>query len=89
MPPRADEWDRTLRHIGLEDFGKSLEKAARAIFPNDNKSKYSKVYVLLIRWETQDPKLLVEREIAELRRVFEEIYHYDIDEFRIPDSDSQ
>ena len=46
------------------------------------------MYVLLIRWKTQDPNLPVERELIELRQVFEEIYHYDIEEFWIPDSDS-
>jgi hypothetical protein len=86
VPPRAEEWDRTLRHVGLEEFGKSLEKAASAVYPNDKKSRYSKVYVLLIRWETQDPKLPVEREMSELGKVFEEIYHYDIEEFWIPDA---
>jgi hypothetical protein len=88
VPPRTEEWDRTLRHVDLEEFGKSLEKAAEAVFPNDQKSRYSKVYVLLIRWKTEDPKLPVEREIIELRQVFEGIYHYKIDEFWIPDSDS-
>lgn len=88
MPPRAEEWDRTLRHIELKEFGKSLENAARAIYPNDKKSRYSMVYVLLICWKTGDPKLPVQREISELRKVFEQIYHYEIEEFSIPDSDS-
>jgi hypothetical protein len=87
-PPRAEEWDRTLRHVGLEEFGKSLEKAARAVYPTDKKSRYSRVYVLLIRWKTQDPNLPVEREISELRKVLEEVYRYEIEEIWIPDSDS-
>jgi hypothetical protein len=44
--------------------------------------------VLLICWKTQDPKLPVEREIRELRRVFEEVYRYNTEEFEIPDSES-
>ena len=44
--------------------------------------------MLLIRWETQDPNLPVEREIGKLRKVFDEIYHYDIEEFWVPDTDS-
>jgi hypothetical protein len=62
IPPRADEWDRTLRHISLKDFGKALEKAARAVSPNGNGSKYSQVYVLMISWQTEDPKLPVDRD---------------------------
>jgi hypothetical protein len=87
-PPRAEEWDRTLRHTGLKDFGEALQNAANAVYPNDNKSRYSRVYVLLICWETQDPKLPVEREIRELRKVLEEVYHYNTEEFQIPDSES-
>jgi hypothetical protein len=46
------------------------------------------VYVLLICWETQDPKLPVECEIRGLRKVLENVYKYDVEEFRIPDSGS-
>ena len=88
VPPRADEWDRTLRHIALKDFGEALESAARAVFPNDQGLKYSKVFVLLISWQMEDPKLPVSRELEALREVFEEIYHYDVEEFRIPDRGS-
>jgi hypothetical protein len=88
VPPRADEWDRTLRHIGLKDFGEALENAARAVFPNDKGSNYSQVYVLLISWQTEDPKLPVEREIKALREVLKDIYHYDIEEYRIPNTAS-
>jgi hypothetical protein len=88
VPPRTDELDRTLRHIGLEDFGKALNDAAAAVFPNNQKSRYTRVYVLLIWWQTQDPKLPVEQEISPLRKVLEEDYHYDVEEFRIPDCDS-
>jgi hypothetical protein len=88
VPPRPEELDRTLRHTGLEDFGKALATAARTIYPNNTKSRYTRVYVLLICWQTQDPKLPVEREIIGLRKVLEDVYQYEIDEFRIPDSES-
>jgi hypothetical protein len=88
VPPRAEDWDRTLRHIGLEDFGKALENATKAVYPNGKASRYSRVYVLLIRWETQDPQLPVECEIHGLRNVLENVYNYDVEEFRIPDSES-
>jgi hypothetical protein len=72
----------------LSDFGKVLENAARAIYPNDKGPRYSRVYVLLISWRTEDPKLPVGREISALREVLEDIYHYDVQEFHIPDSAS-
>jgi hypothetical protein len=88
IPPRGEEWDRTLRHIGLRDFGTELDSAARAVFPNNKKSRYSQVHVLLISWKTQDPKLPVEREISSLHALLDGIYHYDVEEFQIPDDAS-
>lgn len=44
--------------------------------------------MLLISWQTEDPKLPVGREIGALREVLEDIYHYDVEEFHIPDSAS-
>jgi hypothetical protein len=72
----------------MGEFGKALQNAARSIYPNDQGSKYSQVYVLLICWQTEDPKLPVSREVKALRRVFEDIYFYVVEEFRIPDSGS-
>ena len=72
----------------MNDFGKALQNTARAIYPNDKGSKYSQVYVLLISWQTGDPRLPVSHEIKALREVFEDVYHYNVEEFRIPDSAS-
>lgn len=88
VPPRAEEIDRTLRYLGLKNFATAIERAAAAVFPNDKKSRYSQVFVLLISWETRDPNLPVEQEISALRQVLEDCYHYDIEEFQIPDIDS-
>lgn len=88
MPPRVEERGRTVHHIALEDFGKALENAARAVYQNSKASRYSRVYVLLISWETQDPKLPVVFEICGLRNVLEDVYNYDVEEFRIPDLES-
>lgn len=88
VPPPADDLDRTLRHIGMQEFGKSLDIAARAMFPNDTACRYNKVYVLLITWKTQDPKLPVAVELCRLRSVFKDIYHYEVEDFEIPDDDS-
>ena len=39
-------------------------------------------------WEMEDPKLPVVKEVQSLRQVLEEIYSYEVEEFRIPDSAS-
>ena len=77
-----------MRHIGLRDFGTELDRAARAVFPNDKKSRYSQVHVLLISWKTQDLKLPVQREIDSLHELLKGIYHYEVEEFKIPDDAS-
>lgn len=46
------------------------------------------MHVLLISWERIDPNLPVQEEIRELRAVLDGSYHYDIEEFQIPDADS-
>jgi hypothetical protein len=74
-----------LRHIGLRDFETELDSVAKAVFPNNKKSRYSRSHVLLISWETQDPKLPVQREVTNLHEVLDGIYHYDVEEFQIPD----
>jgi hypothetical protein len=43
VPPPPDELDRLLSHVPLEDFGRRLQQAAQAVFPNDTKSRYTKV----------------------------------------------
>ncbi|KAH7304373.1 hypothetical protein BKA65DRAFT_579227, partial [Rhexocercosporidium sp. MPI-PUGE-AT-0058] len=75
-------------HLGLENFAKALSKTAAEVFPNDKKSRYSQVFVLLISWQTRDPNLPVEQEISALRKVLEDCYHYDVEEYQIPDINS-
>ncbi|CZR58808.1 uncharacterized protein PAC_08700 [Phialocephala subalpina] len=84
-PPRPDDVTRTLKHTDMKTFGNELQMAARIAFPCGNRSRYSDVYVLMFSWESEDWKLPVSEEIAALRKVFEEIYHYNVEEFKIPD----
>jgi hypothetical protein len=56
-----------------------------AAVPNKERSRYSRVNVLLISWKTEAPMLPVQLEINRLRDVLECIYHYEVEEFRIPD----
>jgi 3-methyladenine DNA glycosylase AlkC len=88
IPPRAEVIDRWQRHTNLQQFGRALQDAAKSIYPNRNRSRYKNVYVLILKWETEDPKLPVSYEIEELRQVLDEIYHYHIDIFEIPDKRS-
>jgi hypothetical protein len=88
IPPRGDEIDQWQRHIGMQEFAKDVQRAAESIYPNQNRSRYANVYVLIFKWKTEDPKLPVWHEIEELCRVLDEIYGYEIEVFEIPDQKS-
>jgi hypothetical protein len=88
-PPTAHEIDQWQRHISLQDFAKDLQVAANTVYPNEpQRSRYSRVYVLIFKWEVEDPKLPVSLEILELQEVLGQIYHYDIEVFEIPEKQS-
>jgi hypothetical protein len=72
----------------MQNFGKLLERAARIAFPCQNRSRYSNVHVLMFSWATEDWRLPVNSEIAGLGEVLENIYHYKVEEFKIPDQRS-
>ncbi|TVY81197.1 hypothetical protein LSUE1_G005163 [Lachnellula suecica] len=88
IPPRAHEIDRWQRHISMQDFGRNLQTAVKSIYPNRKRSRYTNVWVLILKWKTEDPDLPVTIEIEELCRVLGETYHYDIELFEIPDQKS-
>jgi hypothetical protein len=88
LPPTACEIDQWQRHISLQNFAEDLQNAAKSVYPNGPRSRYSSVYVLIFKWEVEDPKLPVSYEIAELRKVLDEIYHYNIEVFEIPEKRS-
>ena len=86
-PPSAYALDRLHYHVALQDFGSFLQKAANAIFPGDQLSRYSKVDVLLLSWNDEDPNLPVSIEIEELSRVFRNLYGYNVEKWLIPAED--
>jgi hypothetical protein len=88
IPPRSDEIDRWQRHISLQNFAKDVERAAKSVCANDTRSRYSQVHVLILKWKTEDPKLPVSCEIAELCQVLDQVFHYDIEIIEIPDQRS-
>lgn len=87
LPPRPDDIDQRQRQIDLRKFGEELQVAANAAFPNTNTSRYQKVYVLILKWEDEDPKLPVSYEISKLEGVFKDVYHFQTESWDIPDED--
>jgi len=86
-PPTFADHDRSQYHIDFEDFTKGLQAAADAVFPNNQTSRYTKVFVLMLRWADEDPNLPVSVEINKLNDVFHEIYHYETETWNIPTED--
>jgi hypothetical protein len=83
-PPTFADHDRWQYHIDLEDFTKGLQAAANAVFPNNQTSRYTKVFVLMLSWADEDPNLPVSLEIDRLNEVFHDIYHYETERWNIP-----
>ncbi|KAF5877803.1 putative glucose-methanol-choline oxidoreductase protein [Botrytis fragariae] len=63
-------------HITIRDFGEKLQKAANAAYPNDQQAKYTRIYVLLLLWDGEDPALHVLIEVHELGIVLASIYNH-------------
>ncbi len=84
-PPTAADSDRWHYHIDFQTFTNDLQAAANAVFPNETKSRYSKVSVLMLSWADEDPKLPVSLEMDQLYEVFRKIYHYETERWAIPD----
>jgi hypothetical protein len=87
-PPSFDQFDRWQAHIGLKTFGEGLHAAARAVFPNESRSRYTKVYVLMIRWKDEDLSSPVSIEIRKLFNVFKDTYQFEVEIWTIPDTGS-
>ncbi|TVY45494.1 hypothetical protein LSUB1_G000873 [Lachnellula subtilissima] len=88
-PPLSGyDLDRLNYHVGLRDFGTSLQKAANAVFASDRRSRYTRVSALLLSWEDEDPRLPVSLEIRDLKHVFITLYGFEVQEWQIPAVDS-
>ncbi|KAH6689939.1 hypothetical protein BKA61DRAFT_585139 [Leptodontidium sp. MPI-SDFR-AT-0119] len=59
-----------------------LETAVKAVWSTRHQSRYSKVDVLLVRWEDDD--LNVQTEIDDLGYIFEDQYRYEVEKYQIP-----
>lgn len=72
---RTHDISRISYHIkDLVTFGESLAKAAAAAFPNQGKTHYHNVYVLLLCWE--EDNLGVATDLQELDEVLRRTYHF-------------
>jgi hypothetical protein len=86
-PPTLEEFGRWQAHIDLQRFGEGLNAAAKAIFPNDGRSRYSTVYVLMLGWEDEESQPSVS-EASKLFSIFKDIYHSDVEVWTIPSEGS-
>lgn len=82
-----EDLDRWTYHAQLKRFGQSLQVAANAVFPNENTSRYTRVSVLMLSWADEDPRLPVSLEVEKLATIFRVFYHYEVEEWVIPDED--
>lgn len=87
-PLNLDDASRWQANMGLKTFGESLHAAAQALFPNHNRPQYSKVFVLIVGWETE-PARPVSSDLSRLFSVFRDVYHFETEIWKIPDSGSQ
>jgi hypothetical protein len=86
-PPTAEEIDRYHQRNLFNEIRRKLQEEADDAFPNDGKSRYSNVYVLLICWADEDPKLPVSFELDELANVFSLNYGFHTETWKIPGDD--
>jgi hypothetical protein len=86
-PPPASNFDKWLFHTRFEMFASDLHEAAKAVFPNTASARYRNVYVLMFKWEDEDPNLPVWLEIRRLFDVFTKLYHFQTEIWDIKDLD--
>jgi hypothetical protein len=79
-PPALYDLDQLQYHISLQELGDLLQKAVNAAFPNDKRMRYCEVFVLLLSWEDEDPKLPISHEIEDLKTVMADVCNFNIQE---------
>jgi hypothetical protein len=82
--PNTHDISYTSNHVPtLSDLTADLEAATHAVWSRRHESRYSKVCALFVRWESDD--LGVETESNDLQHVFQDLYHYQVESYKIPD----
>ncbi len=74
---RSEESHDQQVQISLKTFGESLRAAAKAVFPRESTSRYSKVFVLVIGWHQNEAT-------RNLFNVFQDVYHFEVEWWEIP-----
>jgi hypothetical protein len=83
LSPRTHDISLTENHVpDIEYIAEDLKAAVQAVWAKRHDIRYSKAFVLLLSWEDED--LGVHTEINELRDVFDERYHFEVQEYKIP-----
>jgi hypothetical protein len=75
-------------HVRLQDFGVELQKAADAVFPSGQTSRYTKVDVILLSWEDEEPDVRISSDLQDLSDTFANLFGYHVEEWLIPAEDS-
>lgn len=65
----------------FESFARHLQDAAMLIYAQANRSPYTSVSVLLLRWEDD---VEVEQDLVQLQKVFQERFNYRTESWNIP-----
>ena len=87
LPPKAEEIDQWQRNVKILAFGEELQTISDTYFPNTATSRYKNVYVLILKWEDEDPNLPVSYETERLESVFRDVYYFQTESWDIPDID--
>jgi len=83
LSPRTHDISFTEDHLAdIDEVAAHMRAAVKAGWAKRHQMRYSKAYVLLLSWEEDD--LGVHTEINELRDVFEDMYHFEVQEYNIP-----
>ncbi|KAL2068473.1 hypothetical protein VTL71DRAFT_16571 [Oculimacula yallundae] len=88
MSPKIENFERWQANIGIKTFGEGLNAAAKAVFPIEARSRYTKVYVILIFWEEDDANRPAPIEILKLFSVFKDVFHFDVQTLKISGENS-
>lgn len=79
-PKDVRQWQK---HINMAEFTKSLDTSIQGIFPNNGRSRYKKVFVLLAYWDGQEGPGGIQEYISDLYDVFVEQYHFTVELYKI------
>ncbi|CZR53362.1 uncharacterized protein PAC_03240 [Phialocephala subalpina] len=81
LPPPVQDAAPPPERTDFESFARHLQDAAMLIYAQANRSPYTAVSVLLLRWEED---MTFEQDLLLLQQVFRERFHYRTETYTIP-----